>query len=247
MAYASVNGLDLYYEIHGSGKPIVALHGGLLTIGLSFGAVLPDLAESRQVIAVELQGHGHTADTDRDLTLSNMSSDVVALLDHLGIERADMIGFSLGGLVAIQTAITNSDRVGRLLLAGTHFRSAGYHSDIRDPRQWATSTRMPTENDFKQMRDAYVEVAPDPGHFEAFMAKVSPVPDTVDSWSLDDLRGIAAPTLLVIGDNDFIRIDHAAQMRDLIPNSHLAVLPNTSHVAVMHRTEFLRPLITEFL
>jgi pimeloyl-ACP methyl ester carboxylesterase len=100
MAYAPVNGLNLYYETYGSGRPLVLLHGGLLTIELSFGPLLEPLAERRQVIAVELQGHGHTADIDRPMTIEALADDVVGLLDHLGIAEADLFGFSLGGLVA---------------------------------------------------------------------------------------------------------------------------------------------------
>src|SRR5262249_17493246 len=100
MAHASLNGLDLYYETHGSGRPLVLLHGGLMTVDLNFGPLLEPLAASRQVIGVELQGHGHTADTDRDMTIDALAGDVVALLDHLGIAEADLLGFSLGGLVA---------------------------------------------------------------------------------------------------------------------------------------------------
>jgi pimeloyl-ACP methyl ester carboxylesterase len=105
MTYAPVNGLRLYYEIHGSGRPLVLLHGGLLTIDLNFGALLEPLAVNRQVIAVETQGHGHTADTARPMTIEALAGDVVALLDHLGIDEADFFGFSLGGLVAYGIAL----------------------------------------------------------------------------------------------------------------------------------------------
>ena len=105
MAYAPVNGLQLYYEIHGSGKPLVLLHGGLMTIDLNFGPLLEPLAGGRQVIAVELQGHGHTADIDRPMTIQALAGDVVALLDQLGIAEADLLGFSLGGLVAYAVAL----------------------------------------------------------------------------------------------------------------------------------------------
>ncbi|GAA1978758.1 alpha/beta fold hydrolase [Amycolatopsis minnesotensis] len=246
-AYAQVNGLNLYYEVHGTGKPLVVLHGGLLTIELSFGALLPELSATRQVIAVELQGHGHTADTSRDLTLANLADDVAGLLDHLGVDRADLFGFSLGGLVAIQVALSHPGRVDRLLLAATHFRSDGYHDEIRDPALWASSTRMPTEADFAAMREAYASTAPDPGHFPEFMAKVSTVPGTVDAWSLDDLRGITAPTLLVIGDHDFVRVEHAARMRDLIGGAQLAVLPGTTHSGLLGRKELVLPLVDFFL
>src|SRR5579871_4958576 len=111
MTYAPVNGLRLYYEVHGSGRPLVLLHGGLLTIDLNFGPLLKPLAASRQVIAVELQGHGHTALTDRPMTIEALASDVVALLDHLGIEQADVFGFSLGGLVAYAVALSAPARV----------------------------------------------------------------------------------------------------------------------------------------
>src|SRR5580704_5337525 len=117
MAYAPVNGLQLYYERHGSGRPLVLLHGGLMTIDLNFGPWLEPLAASRQVIAVELQGHGHTADTDRPMTIEALADDVVALLDHLEIAQADVFGFSLGGLVAFAVALGAPTRVTRLVAA----------------------------------------------------------------------------------------------------------------------------------
>jgi pimeloyl-ACP methyl ester carboxylesterase len=239
--------MKIYYEIHGSGKPMVALHGGLQTIDLAFGSILPELSTDRQVVAVELQGHGHTPDTERPLTLPNLAGDIVELLDELRIERADLFGFSLGGLVALQAAMSHPERVDRLIAASTQFRSDGFHVEIRDPKLWATSTRMPTEADFRQMHEAYRRVAPDPEHFEAFQAKIPGIPDTVDEWTLDGLSGITAPTLLIIGDHDFIRIEHAAQMHELIPGSRLAVLPKTTHLTLTHRTELLLPMVREFL
>jgi pimeloyl-ACP methyl ester carboxylesterase len=248
MTYAEVNGQKLYYEVHGAGKPLVALHGGLLTIDLSFGHVLPWLAKDRQVIAVELQGHGHTPDSDRPLTLPNLAADVIALLDHLGIDRADVFGFSLGSLVATQVAISGPSRVDRLVVAAGHFRSAGYNPEVLDRALMATSTRMPTAADFAEMRDAYLAVAPDPGHFEAFTAKLNtaPPPTWVDAWSLDELRAITAPTLLVVGDRDFMRLSHADEMRELLPDARLAVLPDSTHMRVMHH-ELLQPLVEKFL
>src|SRR5258708_38851211 len=117
MTYAPVNGLQLYYEIRGSGRPLVLLHGGLMTIDLNFGPLLDPLAASRQVIAVELQGHGHTADTRRAMTIEALAGDVVALLDHLGVAEADLFRFSLGGLVAYAVALGAPTRVGKLIVA----------------------------------------------------------------------------------------------------------------------------------
>src|SRR6476469_3335560 len=148
MTYASVNGLQLYYETHGSGRPLVLLHGGLMTIDLNFGPLLEPLAASRQVIAVELQGHGHTADTDRPMTIEALADDVVALLDHLAIADADLFGFSLGGLVAYAVALGAPARVGKLIVASgmPTARRAGRasHSTPTGCRRRPTSRRCAT-------------------------------------------------------------------------------------------------------
>ncbi|MFF5958312.1 alpha/beta fold hydrolase [Streptomyces luteogriseus] len=247
-AYAKVNGLEMYYELHGSDsgrRPLVLLHGGVLTIGLSFGAVLPALAATRRVVAPELQGHGHTADIERDMSVPDLASDVIGLLDELGIGRADFLGFSLGGLTALEVGVRHPERVGRLVLAATHYRQDGYHEEVRDPRY--SSPRLPSRADFREMTEAYAAVAPDPGHFEAFMAKCGAAAHAPLPWTADDLRGLAAPTLLVLGDTDFLRVEHAAEMRDLIPDARLAVLPDTTHMALMRRTDLLLPMLEEFL
>ena len=143
MAYAEVNGLRLYYETHGSGRPLLLLHGGLMTIDLNWGPLLQPLAAARRVIAVELQGHGHTADTDRPMTIEALADDIVALLDHLGIDRADLFGFSLGGLVAYAVALGSPTRVGRLIVASADaHRPPGRESAPLD------DDRMPTAADF---------------------------------------------------------------------------------------------------
>lgn len=252
--YAPVNGLQMYYEVHGAPPagadgplPLLLLHGGIHTIDLSFGRLIPILAKDRQVIAAELQGHGRTADIDREMTFEHYASDVAGLLDHLGIDRADVFGFSLGGLTALQTAIRYPERVGRVVLASTHFRHDGYYDEIFDPAAFGISKRLPTQADFDEMREAYLKVAPHPEHFDAFIAKQSGVVAAFQGWPDDALRGIAAPTLLVIGDRDFIRIEHAAAMHALIPDSQLAVLPATTHVAVVRRLDLLLPALEAFL
>ncbi|MFI1095597.1 alpha/beta fold hydrolase [Streptomyces sp. NPDC020917] len=245
-AYAEVNGLELYYERHGSGgRPLVLLHGGVLTIDLSFGAVLPSLAAGREVIAVEMQGHGRTADSDRPITLENLASDVVGLLDELGLAQADFLGFSLGGLTALQIAVTRPERVGRLVLVSTHYRQDGYHDEVRTP-DWG-SPRLPGEDDFAEMAAAYAAVAPHPEHFQDFLAKCSAAAHAELPWTADDLRGLTAPTLLAIGDTDFVRIEHAAEMLRLIPRAELAVLPGTTHMAIMRRADLLLPVVSGFL
>ncbi|MFF5311118.1 alpha/beta fold hydrolase [Streptomyces massasporeus] len=247
-AYAKVNGLEMYYEPHGpdSGRrPLVLLHGGALTIGLSFGAVLPALAATRRVVAPESQGHGHTADIERAMSVPDLAADVVGLLDELGTGRADFLGFSLGGLTALEVGVRHLERVGRLVLAATHYRQDGYHEEVRDPDY--ASPRLPSRADFQEMAEAYAAVAPDLGPFDAFMAKCGTAAHAPLPWTADDLRGLAAPTLLVLGDTDFLRVEHAAEMRDLIPDARPAVLPDTTHMALMKRTDLLLPMAEEFL
>ena len=240
MTYASVNGLQLYYETRGSGRPLVLLHGGLMTIDLNFRPLLESLAASRQVIAVELQGHGHTADTDRPMTINALGDDVVALLDHLGIAEADLFGYSLGGLVAYAVALGAPTRVGKLIVA-----SADPH---RPPGRESTplGDRMPTPADFQAMRDAYDAVAPDPAHFDEFAAKTSAMVHEFPGWT-DELRSLQAPTLLIFGDRDFSPLPDVAETFELLPDVQLAVLPGTTHVGVTRRPGEVFALITPFL
>jgi pimeloyl-ACP methyl ester carboxylesterase len=245
-AYAQVNGLDMYYESYGAGRPLVLLHGGVHTIGLSFGAMIPTLAATRRVIAVEVQGHGHTADIDREMTVPAFADDVVALLDVLGVERADLFGFSLGGSTALEIAVRYPERVDRLVLASVRFQLDGYFDEISDPALWAGSKRLPTEADFQEMADAYTAVAPDPSRFQDLPARCG-VAANYKGWSEDDLRALAAPALLIIGDTDFVHIEHAAKMHRLIPDARLAVLPDCTHTDVMRRTRLVLPMVETFL
>jgi pimeloyl-ACP methyl ester carboxylesterase len=241
MVYAPVNGLQLYYEIHGSGRPLVLLHGGLMTIGLNFGPMLEPLAAHRQVIAVELQGHGHTADTGRALTIEALAGDVVGLLDQLGIAEADVFGFSLGGLVACAIALGTPARAGKLIVA-----SADPHRPPGRESAPLGEDRMPTPADFQAMRDAYDEVAPDPAHFEEFAAKNSALVHEFPGWT-DELRSLQVPTLLIFGDRDFSPLPDVVELFELLPNAQLAVLPGTTHVGVTRRPGEVLALITPFL
>ena len=241
MAYAPVNGLQLYYEKHGSGRPLVLLHGGLMTIDLNFGPLIEPLAASRQVIAVELQGHGHTADTDRPMTIEALAGDVVALLDHLGIAETDLFGFSLGGLVAYAVALGAPARVGKLIVASADAqRPPGRESVPLD------ADRMPTPADFQAMRDAYDAVAPDPSHFEEFAAREAALVHEFAGWT-DELRSLQVPTLLVFGDRDFSPLPDVVELFEILPNAQLAVLPATTHVGVTRRPGEVLALIAPFL
>jgi pimeloyl-ACP methyl ester carboxylesterase len=238
MPYADVNGLHLYYELHGEGPPLVLLHGGLLTIELNFGEVIPRLAPRHRVIAVELQGHGRTADIDRPMTFEHLAADVVGLLDQLGIEQADLFGFSLGGLTTYQLLVDHAARVRRAVVASADFHNARAGE--------ADARRLPTHADAAAMRDAYTSVAPDPAHFEAFAQKTVGLVHGFRGWTEDQLRAIQVPVLVLIGDTDFILVPDAAKAAELLPRGELAVLPGTTHMDMIH-SQLVAPVVEAFL
>jgi pimeloyl-ACP methyl ester carboxylesterase len=240
-AFADINGLRLYHEIHGSGRPLVLLHGGLLTIDFMFGPMLASLAARHKVIAVELQGHGRTADTDRTMSINQLADDVAALLAHLGIDEADVFGFSLGGLVGWSLVMRYPNVVRRLVVA-----SADYRNREADPGE--VTGPMPTDADFQAMREAYEAVAPDPSHFDALQEKVGTmVTKAYVGWMADDLRAVETPTLVFVGDNDFIRVSDAVEAAELLPHGQLAVLPGTTHMDMTRSAERVLALVVPFL
>jgi pimeloyl-ACP methyl ester carboxylesterase len=256
--YAPVNGLRMYYEIYGTGRPLVVLHGAYMTIE-TMGQIVPSLAESRQVIAVELQGHGHTADIDRPLTYEHMADDVAALLRHLGIEQADVFGFSTGGGVALQLAIRHPEVVRKLVAASASYTSDGMHPELLE----MTPTITPEAFAGSPIEEAYLRSAPHPEDFPTLVAKMKQMDLKPFAWPEEDIRGIEAPTLLIIGDSDAIRLEHAVDMFRLLgggvmgdltglPKSQLAVLPGTAHFVppgsgVMDRAEWLLAMVAAFL
>jgi pimeloyl-ACP methyl ester carboxylesterase len=246
--YADVNGLHLYYEIHGDrGTPLVLLHGGVMTFDLTYAPLLPTLMQRHRVIGMDFQAHGHTADIDRDLTYANLASDVVALLDHLGLERAHVIGHSMGGGTALELAVNHPNRLLGVVPISASVRPEGMHPDLADPSTYATSTRMPTEQDFADMAAAYAKVAPHPERFDDLPARSMTSEKGWSGWTDEQLAGITAPTLIVIGDHDFTTPAHAALMQELIPGSQLAILPGTTHMQAPRRTDLLLPMLAAFL
>jgi pimeloyl-ACP methyl ester carboxylesterase len=240
-AFPGINGLRLYPEIHVGGRPVVLLHGGLLTIDVMFAPVLPTLAAGRRVIAVELQGHGRTADTDRPMSIDLLADDVAALLAHLGIEEADVFGFSLGGLVGWSLVMRHPKVVRRFVAASADDRSREADPD-------GVPRPMPTDADFQAMRDAYAAVAPDPSHFDTLEEKMSTmVNNTYIGWTADDLQAVETPTLVLVGDDDFIRVSDAVEAAELLPHGQLAVLPGTTHRAMARSPERVLAMVVPFL
>lgn len=252
-SYVPVNGLDVYYEIHGSGFPLVLLHGAMGTIESCFADLLPALAAARQVIAIELQGHGHTADADRPLSYSRMAADVAAVLDALGVGTADLVGYSMGGGVSLELAIRRPEMVRHLVFyGGTSYRRDGLYPEVlAEPEADADDlTGTP-------WHQAYQRVAPDPGHWPVLVAKTRQLDLTFDGWTDAEIRSLAMPVLLIIADSDIVRPEHTLAMFRLLgggvdgdnvglPASQLAILPGTSHVGLLDRTDWLQPMILEF-
>jgi pimeloyl-ACP methyl ester carboxylesterase len=243
----------MYYEIHGAGKPLVLIHGAFMTVE-AWGDILAGLAKTRKVVAVELQGHGRTADIDRPFSLEQFADDVAALLAHIGVAKADIFGYSLGGGVALQMAIRHPEMTDKLVVASATTRSDGWYPEV------AENIAKITPDLFTGtiVRDGYNKVAPDPGAFPALVERIKAAEAKSYAWPEASIRAIASPALIVIGDSDGVRPEHAVEMFRLLgggvfgdlaglPKSQLAVLPGTHHFSVMFRAAWLVPMITDFL
>ena len=240
-SYAPVNGLNLYYEIHGQGEPLVLLHGGIGAIEM-FGDVLPLLAAGRQVIGVDLQAHGRTADIDRLMTFEAMADDIAALIHQLGFEKADLMGYSLGAGVALQTTIRHPNLVRKLVLVSTPCKRAGWYAEVE--ANMAQMDMAAAAEPMKQspMYTLYAQIAPRVDDWPVLLGKISALLRQDYDWS-NEARSIQAPTLLVFGDADSVRPAHIVEFFGLLggglvdagwdssgmSNSHLAILPALTH------------------
>jgi pimeloyl-ACP methyl ester carboxylesterase len=252
--YAPVNGLEMYYEIQGSGGvPLVLLHGAFGTVDM-FGSLRSTLAETRSVIAVELQGHGRTADIDRPFTYPQFADDVAALLQYLGIAEADFFGYSMGGYTTQQVAIRHPELVRKLVIASASFNKEGVYPEV-----WVgIESLTPELFEGSPPQIEYARLAPNPDAWPALIEKVKRMEQAFTGWPAEDVAAIEAPTLLIVGDADILRPQHIAEMFQLLgggvpgdfvglPKAQLAVLPGTTHVGVMDRTDWLHSMITAFL
>ena len=257
MSYADVNGLSLYYEEHGSGEPLVLLHGGI-SAGEMFAPILPELAAGRRVITVDLQGHGHTADVDRPLRPQTMADDVAGLIEHLGLERADVMGYSLGGLVALRTAIQHPQRVRRLVLVAVPCRRAGSHPEVVAAMDQMTpeiaEMLKPT-----LLYEVYSRLAPRPEDWPVLIAKTSELLKDDYDWTIET-SALSMPTMLVYADADSVRPEHIVEFYALLggglrdagpdgsgrPTTRLAVMPGTTHYELCG-SPALAPAVVGFL
>jgi pimeloyl-ACP methyl ester carboxylesterase len=257
--YAPVNGLRMYFEIHGpdeGGAPVLLLHGAYMSTGM-FGPLLPGLAATRRVIVPDLQAHGRTDDANRPITYEGLADDAAALLAHLDVAEADVVGFSMGGAAALQVAVRHPQVVRRLVPISASHTYDGMQPELVEmipqitPEMFAGSP----------MESTYRELAPDPDHFPVLVEKLKALDLTPFAWP--EVQGITAPTLIVIGDADCVRLEHTVELFRLLgggamgdmagfSKAQLAVLPGTSHFmppgsAVLDRHEWLLPMIAAFL
>jgi pimeloyl-ACP methyl ester carboxylesterase len=211
--YAEVNGINLYYETHGSGRPLILLHGGLGS-GEMFGPVLPALAERHQVIAVDLQGHGRTADIDRPIDIRLMADDIAALIDHLGLDRPDLVGYSLGGGVALQTAVKYPAKVGRLVAASVYLRPDAVDPALRAQQGQVNAAAAEFMKD-TPMYQLYQRVAPRPEDFPRLLDKLGELMSKDYDYT-EAVRGLQVPTLIVAADADQAPPSHYAEIFKLL-------------------------------
>ncbi|HEX5898432.1 MAG TPA: alpha/beta hydrolase [Solirubrobacteraceae bacterium] len=257
MSYADVNGVSLYYEERGSGEPLVLLHGGI-SAGEMFAGILPELAAERRVITVDLQGHGRTADADRPLRPQSMADDIAALIEHLGLASADMMGYSLGGQVALRTAIQHSQRVRRLVLVAVPFRRDGSHPEVVAAMDQMTPEIAET---LKQspLYEVYSRLAPRPEDWPVLIAKTSELLKCDYDWTFE-IAQLSMPVMLVYADADSVRPEHIVEFYGLLggglrdagwdgsarPTARLAILPGTTHYEIC-AAPGLVPAVAPFL
>ncbi len=250
--YAQANGLKMYYEVYGTGKPAVVLHGAYMSTE-SMRPVIDGLAKTRQVIAVDLQGHGRTGDIDRPITYEQMADDVAALMQAIGIPQADVFGYSMGAGVAYQLAIRHPECVRRLAAASGTYRADGIYPVAREgvkqikPQMFAGS---PWEKE-------YMRLAPNKANWPVLIEKLKALDMAAQEWPAKDMTGIKAPVMIISGDSDIIRPEHSVEIFRLrgggpspdfmtASANELAILPATTHLGVMDRSDLLVPMVAAF-
>jgi pimeloyl-ACP methyl ester carboxylesterase len=252
--YAAVNGIKVYYEVYGEGKPIVLLHGAFMTIGTNWGELIPELSKTRKVIAVELQGHGHTPYSDRKLNYATLASDVEGVMDHLKVDSADVVGFSMGGYVAYQLAIQSPKRVTSLTIISSTYKSGGWKPEITN----AFKHMKPELFENTPMKTAYDAIAPDKTKWTKFLEQMIAFAGVPFDLGESNISKIHAPVLLIAGDND--GLDKIELMKtyqllggDVIadfgamPKSKLAIVPSQGHVSLMAQTKTISGYLDGFL
>ncbi|HVM89880.1 MAG TPA: alpha/beta hydrolase [Puia sp.] len=252
--YAPVNGIKVYYEIYGEGKPVILLHGAFYTIDMNWGELIPELSKTRKVIALEMQGHGHTAFSDRELSITTLASDVEKLMDYLKIDSADVAGYSMGGSVAYQFAVQSPKRLRRLVIISSTYKTDGWLPIVNT----AFKDFKPEFFDNTPLKTAYDAVAPDKTKWTRFLLQMFAFARVPFNVGDSNIAKIAAPVLIISGDNDGLDKIELAKTYKLLgggisadlspmPKSHLAIVPSQGHVGVMMQTKTIIGYLNDFL
>jgi pimeloyl-ACP methyl ester carboxylesterase len=226
--YAPVNGINMYYEIHGQGNPLVLIHGGGSTIGTTFGNILPLLAKNHQVIAVELQAHGHTNDRGAPSSFEQDADDVAVLLDHLKIAKADFFGFSNGGNTAMKIGIRHPDLANKLIIASAFYKREGMMKGFFEGMEHANLGNMPG-----YLKEAFMKINNDSAKLEVMFNRDKTRMLQFQDWKDEDLALIKAPSLVLAGDHDVMTNEHTAEMASKITNSKLLIVPGNHGSFIM--------------
>ena len=248
-----VNGMQMYYEVTGAGDPLIVLHGAYMNIP-TMGAIIPKLAKTHKVYALELQGHGRTTDIDRPITYPNLADDVAAFMNAVGLKKADVFGYSMGAAAGLQLAIRHPEKVNKLVAASTAYDARGFQPEFTAfiPKMTVEMfTGMPFANEYRKL-------APNPEGFPALVRKLIALESEPMAWEAD-VKTMKTPVLIITGDADVATLEHSVAMFRLLggggmgdmgkplPASRLAVLPATSHTAVITQSDLLFELIEPFL
>jgi pimeloyl-ACP methyl ester carboxylesterase len=252
--YAPVNGIQVYYEVYGEGRPIVLLHGAYMTIGMNWGQLIPALSKTRKVIAIELQGHGHTPFSTRILSRATLASDVEGVMDHLKIDRADVAGYSFGGSVAYQFAIQSPKRLRKLVIISSTYKSSGWMPEVNN----AFKGRRPEQFANSPMKAAYDAVAPDKTQWTKFLEQMIALGGEPYNMGEDNIAKIGSPVLLIAGDNDGLDKVELVKTYELLggavsadfgamPESQLAIVHSQGHRSLMAQTQTIFDYLDSFL
>ena len=251
--YADINGMKMYYEVSGRGDPLIVLHGAYMNI-ISMGEIIPKLARTHKVYAIEFQGHGRTTDIDRPITYQNLADDVAAFMDAVDLKKTDVFGYSVGAEVGLQLAIRYPEKVSRLIAASVAYDLEGWQSDYK-----AVIPQMTVEMIVNMpFAEEYRRLAPNPDGFPALVKKMITLEKESMAWE-KDVKALKVPMLIIAGDADVATLEHTIAMFRLLgggvmgdmgkplPNSRLAIMPATSHTAVITQTDLLIAFIEPFL
>jgi pimeloyl-ACP methyl ester carboxylesterase len=235
----NLNGIDIYYEVYGEGPPLLLLHGGLAN-GTYFAYQIPVLAQTHQVIVMDSRGHGRSSFDETQITYEVMANDVLALMDHLNIESADLVGWSDGGIIGLEIALTHPERLNKVVAYGANFDPSGVRLDVGQDAYFNAYIEAAAAD--------YQTTSPAPERWDEFLANIANMWATEPNYSMDQLRGIKTPFLILDGEEEeAIDLNQTKLMAELIPGAELVLMPGTGHFAFLEQPEEFNRIVTDFL